>query len=250
MTTDKDRSGQSRAEALRQKRQQSSQVHVNNVHQQVNHPSAQARAATTVRRTSPYAVPAASTSRTASARKLHYARGANGVEVRMPAMPSLHFSWRSASLLLAASLLAIVLLLTNLDTFQVSSVQLTGNKRITASQVSKIVAASKSSIFTLDSQKIIATVQSSFPEFSEIHLGLRFPNTVVLAVKERKPILAWVANGKTQWIAADGVVMSVRGDGGKLLAIRRLPQQTKPPQPPKRRRPLQSNRSSTSIRRF
>jgi hypothetical protein len=150
---------------------------------------------------------------------MHYARGANGVEVRMPALPSIQFNWQTASAFLAFCLLILVILLNSLDTFRISSVQVSGNKRIAAADVTPVVVGVTRSIFTVDRSKTIDAVQDAFPEFSDIRLKVSFPNTVVLSVKERQPILAWTANGQTQWIASDGVVMPTRGDGGTLMTI-------------------------------
>jgi hypothetical protein len=218
--SDSNRSGQSRSDALRQRRQQSSQQRVKEVRQQVTQPAAQTRTATTtVRRTSPYAVPNTSATRSTSVRKLHYAHSANGVEVRMPAMPSIQFNWQAGSLVVAFCLIIGVILLTSLSAFQVSAVQLSGSKRITAAQVTNVVVAKRQSIFMLDSRQIIPAIQASFPEFSSVNLSIHFPSTVALSVKERQPILAWKSNGKTVWIASDGVVMPARGDGGSLQTV-------------------------------
>ena len=220
MTSGSSRPGTTRADQVRQKRQQASQERTNAARQQVSRPAAQANAsATTYRRTSPYATPNLGGTRTAPVRKLHYAQGANGVEIRMPSLPALKFNWQTASLFLAFSLLILVVLLTSLDTFRVSAVKLSGAQRVTVADITPAVLASNRSIFTLDREKTIAAVQSAFPEFSEVHLKVSFPNTVDLSVKERQPILAWSTNDQTQWIAADGVVMPARGDGGTLLTI-------------------------------
>jgi POTRA domain, FtsQ-type len=219
MTSESNRSGTSRADLIRQKRQQSSQQRVSTVRQQVTRPAVQAHVTTTVRRTSPYATPNLTGTRVAPARKMHYARGANGVEVRMPALPSIQFNWQTASAFLAFCLLILVILLNSLATFRISSVQLSGSKRITAADVTPVVVGVTRSIFTVDRSKTIAAVQAAFPEFSDIRLKVSFPNTVVLSVKERQPILAWTSNGQTQWIASDGVVMPARGDGGTLMTI-------------------------------
>jgi hypothetical protein len=175
---------------------------------------------TTYRRTSPYATPNLGGARPAApARKLHYARGANGVEVRMPALPSIQFNWQTASIFIAFALLLLVILMTNLDTFHVSTVDLVGAQRVTSADVNPVVVGVTKSIFTLDRSKTVAAVKAAFPEFSAVQLKVALPNRVILNVTERQPILAWVANDQTQWIAADGAVMPARGDGGTLVTI-------------------------------
>lgn len=214
------RSGLSRADQLRQKRQQSSQQRSTTVRQQAVRSTAVGHTPTTaVRRTSPYAVPTTSSVRSTNARKLHYTHSANGVEIRMPALPSVQFNWQTASLFIAFTLLIVVILMATMNTFQVATVKLEGAQRVTAADVTPVVMASAKSIFTLDRSATVAAITTAFPEFSSVHLSISFPNGVALAVKERQPILAWVANGTTQWIASDGVVMPARGDAGSLLTI-------------------------------
>jgi hypothetical protein len=240
------RSGQSRADQLRQKRQQSSQERVGSTrqhsttrppmgaHQQTSRPAASSRnsksarpaaaahnmPSTTYRRTSPYATPNLGGARPAApARKLLYTRGANGVEIRMPAIPSIEFNWQTASIFIAFALLLVVILLTNMNTFQVSAVDLVGAQRVTTADVTPVVAAASKSIFTLDREKTVNAVKAAFPEFSSVQLKIGLPDRVIITVSERQPILAWVANGQTQWISADGAVMPARGDAGTLVTI-------------------------------
>jgi hypothetical protein len=224
MTSEGKRPEISRADQIRQKRQQDSQQRVSTPRQQ---PSA-ARSSTsafttpntTYRRTSPYATPNLAGARpVSSARKVHYARGANGVEVRLPALPDVHINWQSASLFIAFALLLTVILLANLTAFQVSSVELKGAARVTGANVIPVVASVSHSIFTLDREKVVDAVANAFPEFSKISLKVGFPNRVILTVSERQPVLAWISGGNTQWIAADGMVMPARGDGGSLAAV-------------------------------
>lgn len=246
MSDSTNRSGPSRADLLRQKRQQTDRERANNVRQQVVRPGSGAAhvppqparpqaenrngapaprnatvhvSNTTARRTTPYAMPNVGATRTAPARKLHYARGANGVEVRMPAMPALQFNWQVASIFLAFGLLILVFVLVNSSAFRVSAVQLKGAKRVTAADVQPVVQSLNHSIFTLDRHTAIDTVQTAFPEFSRIDLSVSLPDTVDLSVTERQPILAWVNGNQTQWISADGVVMPARGDGGSLVEV-------------------------------
>ena len=222
MTSEGNRSELSRADQLRQKRQQGSQQRVNNARQQAA-PRSVASAQTpnvTYRRTSPYATPNLAGARPAtSTRKVHYARGANGVEIRLPALPAASINWQSASLFIAFALLLVVILFTNLSGFQVAAVELKGANRVTGADVTPAVVAVSHSIFTLDRETVVNAVAAAFPEFSKISLRVSLPNRVILSVSERQPVLAWISGDTTQWIAADGVVMPARGDGGTLLTI-------------------------------
>lgn len=218
MSPERGNSNLSRAEEIRQKRHQSNEQRVDNVRQQSARVTGQ-NVGTTVRRSSPYSVPVTRSTRTTSTRKVHYAQAGNGVEIRMPSLPSVPFSWQMVSVFLAVAVLILVILFTTLDTFQVKYVEVTGNTRVAAADIQAVVDNNNRSIFTLDRKKTINAILTAFPELTDIRLRVSFPNTIVLKVTERQPILAWNSAESTQWIDAEGVVMPARGDGGSLLSI-------------------------------
>jgi hypothetical protein len=218
MSSQRENSSSSRAEQLRQKRQQSSHERVNQARQQATRVTGQS-VNTTVRRSSPYAVPMSHSTRSTAVRKVHYANAGNGVEVRMPTLPVIQFSWQMASVFFAIAALIFVILLTSLETFQVKNVEVTGISRVSAADIQAVVDSSNKSIFTLDRQKTINALLTAFPELTDIHLKVSFPNTVVMRVTERQPIVSWNGPDEVQWIDTEGVVMPARGDGGALLAI-------------------------------
>jgi cell division protein FtsQ len=218
MSPERSNSNLSRAEQIRSKRQQSSQERVSQARQQATRVTGQS-VNTTVRRSSPYAVTMSHSVRSTSVRKVHYAQTGNGVEVRLPSLPSIQFSWQIASVFFAIAALVLVILLTSLETFQVKNVEVTGISRLSAADLQAVVDNNNKSIFTLDRQKTINALQTAFPELTNIHLRLSLPNTVVLTVTERTPIVSWNGPDETQWIDSEGVIMPARGDGGTLLTI-------------------------------
>ncbi len=218
MSPERSQPGNSRADQLRQKRQQSSQERVNNARQQFK-TAGPAATHTTTRRTSPYATPSTGAYRPAATRKVYYAPAGNGVEIRMPSLPMIKMNWQMGAAAIAIVVLVLVLLLANLEVFQAKVVDVTGVKRITTADIQAVVDNNNRSIFTLDRQKTIDAIEIAFPELTHISLRVVFPNKVVLNVQERQPIMAWVSGEDTQWISADGVIMPVRGDGGTLPTV-------------------------------
>jgi hypothetical protein len=219
MSPERSQPGNSRADQLRQKRQQSSQERVNTARQQFTKTAGPAANPTPLRRTSPYATPSTGAYRPAAARKVYYAPAGNGVEIRMPSLPMIQMNWQMGAAAIAIVVLVLVLLLANLDVFQAKVVDVTGVKRVTAADIQAVVDNNNRSIFTLDRQKTIDAIEVAFPELTHISLRVVFPNKVVLNVQERQPIMAWASGEDTQWISADGVIMPVRGDGGTLPTI-------------------------------
>lgn len=218
MSPERTQPGTSRADQLRQKRQQSSKERVSSARQQFK-AAGPAATHTTARRTSPYATPATGAYRPAATRKVYYAHAGDGVEIRLPSLPMLQMNWQIGAAALAVILLVLVLLLTNLDVFQAKLVEVNGIERVSAADIQAVVDNNNRSIFTLDRQKTINAIEVAFPELTHISLKVAFPNKVVLTVQERQPILAWVSGDSTQWLSADGVIMPVRGDAGALPTI-------------------------------
>lgn len=219
MSPERTQPASSRADQLRQKRQQSSQERVSTARQQSAR-AGQTTTHTTVRRTSPYATPNMQDYRkSAATRKVYYASAGNGVEIRMPSLPMIRMNWQIGAAVFAVVLLALVLLLVNLDLFQVKLVEVRGLQRVTAADVQAVVDNNNGSLFLLDRQKTINAVEIAFPELTDVQLKVVFPNKVIVSAKERQPILAWVSGKTTKWISADGVIMPVRGDAGTLPKI-------------------------------
>lgn len=219
MTSRKEDQKVSRAELLRRQRQQQSQQHFTNVKQQVSHSSAQ-RTVPVTSRSFPYATPVRQTYGTTPKKKVYYAVGANGAEMRMPSLPIIHFQWQMVSGALAVILLVLVLLLTNLSTFEIQNVETVGITRISSADIVTALRGNAGSIFTLDRQKAEKALAVAFPELADVHLRVGFPAKVVVTARERQPILAWTAGDQTLWIDQEGIVMPVRGDAGSLITIK------------------------------
>lgn len=209
----------SRAEELRRKRQQESQMRYTNVKQKVSQSTA-SQSAPITSRSFPYSpqarhAPGSMTPR----RKVVYAPGANGSEVRLPAIPIIHFDWKMISGALAIILLFSVLLMTSLSAFDITNVEVQGITRVPAGDIVTVLRNTASSIFTLNRAEAIKSIAASFPELTDIHLRVSFPSSVVVTAVERQPILAWTSGEQTLWIDKEGVVMPVRGDVGSLVTV-------------------------------
>lgn len=225
----RNRQPQTRAEQLRQKRQQT-------VVQR--RPAAESKPAP---RTAPRSTPAANRSvahvspvvsrsirygtplretvNTQPRRKVYYAVGANGVETRLPSLPIIQFNWQWVSGILTLGCLVLALLLTNLSIFKVNVVNVEGMQRVTPADLQPIIQQNASSVFTLDKPKILNALAIAFPELKDIRFSLSLPDGVTVSAVERQPIMAWKAGDSTFWIDAEGVVMSPRGDAGQLLTV-------------------------------
>lgn len=218
MTSQNEEPKLTRAEQLRRQRQQQSQRRSTNVKQQVSRTPAQ-HAVPVTSRSFPYATPVHQTYNTAPKKKVYYAVGSNGAEMRMPALPIIHFEWRMISGALAVIFLVLALMLTNMSVFEIQTVETAGLTRVTSTDLYTVLHSTAGSIFTLDRQKAEKAITVAFPELTDVHLKIGFPSKILVSANERQPILAWVSGEQTLWIDQEGIVMPVRGDAGTLITI-------------------------------
>jgi hypothetical protein len=217
MINRKDRPSLSRAEAVRQRRNQTQQPQRQPLIPRTKAaPRPVQRAATMPAHTSRYSAPVTQKS---SYRKVYYKVGTNGVETRMPSVPVVHLNWQWLSGGMTMVLFILVIMLTSLPTFKINSISVEGLKRLTSSDIAPIIQASSESIFTFDRNKTIDAIAIAFPELTNIHLKVNFSGGLNLTVDERQPILAWTTGDQTIWVDSEGVVMPPRGDAGVLLNV-------------------------------
>lgn len=219
MSSDRQKSGKTRAQQVRENRQQGAA----RTSSTGRKPSGQ----TTATRRPPVVVGSSyntavrrQPAKTQPRRKVIYRVGANGVETRLPAIPIVKFSWRWISGLLAIVLLVSVLVLGTSDAFKVGNIEAAGLQRVTLSDLQSVVMANTGSIFTLNREKVLDAVSAAFPELKNIDMEVSLPNSIKILAQERQPILAWKTGKDVIWVDAEGVVMPVRGDAGSILTVK------------------------------
>ena len=214
MRAEKTLNSQSRANLVRERRNQQSQQRVNAIRK--NPAQANRTYKSTVRgSTAPLRQVAAPKVR----RQVYYALGTSGAELRLPAVPFIHFGWRLISgmlvILLGLALYAIIYS----PRFQVSGIQIEGIQRLTSGDISAVVDISGKSIVNFNPKQAADALASAFPELAEIDIAVHLPAEIVISVVERQPSIAWIAEGKTYWIDSDGIILPPRGEAGSLLEI-------------------------------
>ena len=162
MRAEKTLNSQSRANLVRERRNQQSQQRVNAIRK--NPAQANRTYKSTVRgSTAPLRQVAAPKVR----RQVYYALGTSGAELRLPAVPFIHFGWRLISgmlvILLGLALYAIIYS----PRFQVSGIQIEGIQRLTSGDISAVVDISGKSIVNFNPKQAADALASAFPELAE-----------------------------------------------------------------------------------
>ena len=207
------------ADAARERRNQKSAPRGKLVDRQVTASTSMARPQIVMRSSSGVLTAAPRTQPKASARRQTYYKVGEHTELRMPALPVIKVGYRLVSGILFAGMTTILILLLASPTFQVKGLGLAGNKRINKADVVAALNLENKSIFTVDPEAIASELSVKFPEFTDVRISFGLPAEINIAVRERKPVLAWETNGKVFWLDGEGVVMPARGEMDALLTI-------------------------------
>lgn len=150
-------------------------------------------------------------------RQYYYALSTPGAEVRLPALPTIHPSWRMLSAAIALFMTFCLFALWNAPTFQIGEIALTGNKRLTRADLEAVMKVNGAPAVTVSPASLEEALTAAFPELSQVSVILGFPANLAVTVAERQPVIAWIQDGETRWVDKDGYAFPARGDAGVEL---------------------------------
>ena len=151
-------------------------------------------------------------------RKVNVPLRTSGAELQLPAFPQLQFGWRFISGAIFFLSLAVVFSFSSLNTFEVSSINLTGSERLGADAILSRVDMAGKAIISIDPEVIKGEIVEYFPSFETVKVTAGLPASVNIQVTERDPIILW-QNDNSLWIDDEGVTFPVRGEAETLLTV-------------------------------
>lgn len=163
--------------------------------------------------------PVAHKARNKGRRQYYYSLGTTGAEVRLPSVPMVNPGWRILSALLVLALFAGIWLGYNNPMFQVSSLEITGIDRLKDSEILNVVDVSNKPVFTVNPQEIKATLETTFPELTDVQVSVVMPATVAISAVERHPAILWKQGESTYWIDPEGYIFEPREGVEGLVVI-------------------------------
>ncbi len=172
------------------------------------------------------------TRRRSSRRLYNVSLGSQGAEMRLPSLPRLGFSWRAISFLLLAGVAAVLYYLWTAPEFQVSAAQISGLKRVTKADVNRALALREAPVFTLDAKRIEQELLKDFSEFSAVEATVELPNTLLITVTERTPVMIWQQNDRSILVDEQGKTFQAR-DNAMLESLPVIKASGDPPRLPK-----------------
>jgi len=142
---------------------------------------------------------------------------AQGAEMRLPTFPRIRVGWRVSSFVVFGFLVFVLYYYWNTPAFRVDLAIVNGLGMINTSEVNKVLSLTGKQIFSLDSTRIQQKLSEEFPEFLSASIKIDIPNTVVISVTERLPVLFWHQGENTVLVDAEGVAFNPRE--GAILGV-------------------------------
>lgn len=133
-----------------------------------------------------------------------------GAEMQLPAIPQVRLSWRLVSFALTILVGAGLYLYWNTPLYTVTGAEISGLMRLTPLEVNTVLGIAGQPIFMVDANTIQQTLETEFPEFSAIETSVSLPASVTISVTERIPVAVWRQDGRSLYIAADGIAFPSR----------------------------------------
>jgi cell division protein FtsQ len=143
-------------------------------------------------------------------RRYDVALGGQGVEMRLPSLPEVRVGWRLLSFGFVALLSFVLYFVWTSPFYQVSEVQVSGLERLTQRDVNAVLDVTGQPVFTVDDGVLSQQLAEAFPEFSAVTVTVDLPNTVLVTVTERVPVLIWRQEGRTELVDAEGIAFPPR----------------------------------------
>ena len=152
-------------------------------------------------------------------RRFQIAVPATRADARPISIPRPRLGIRLLSFLFVLVLGAGIYFAYNLPFFRVTQAQVTGNKLISAQEMSVAMNIVGQPIFLLKPSDLETRLRLNFPEFASAHVSVSLPNVVTVDVVERLPVIRWEQSGGYTWIAEDGVAFRPRGELPELIPV-------------------------------
>jgi hypothetical protein len=141
-----------------------------------------------------------------------------GTEVQLPALPVVRVGPRLLSAMLLLLLAWGLGEFISADRFLVQSLNVDGNRLLTAAQIQSLVDFAGEGIFSIDPD-VIREQLEQHPEIVSAVVRLHLPNAIDVAIDERTPALAWNDAGRTWWLSLDGLAFIPHGVDEDLVRV-------------------------------
>lgn len=157
-------------------------------------------------------------------RRFSIALGLPEFHLRRPttSAPNLRSGWRPVSLGIVIFTGVMIYLTLTLPYFNVPSVTVIGNSRLTREEISDALGVLGQSIFTVQPDDAAMRLQMNYPELLSVDVSVYLPNHVYATVSERQPVILWQQDSAYTWIDPVGVAFRPHGNVEGLIPVNGL----------------------------
>jgi hypothetical protein len=158
-------------------------------------------------------------SRNSNRKEFDFVLSLGRTAVRAPvfSLPNWGSRWVSVGLTLLLGFLLYTMGTAN--TFKVGPAEVTGNKRLSAAEISSMARLIGQPIYKVIPSQMESNLRTAFPDLAGVSVKIGFPNHIRVTVIERTPVLAWYRDGVPTWIDPNGIAFAPRGDLPGLVQI-------------------------------
>ena len=142
-------------------------------------------------------------------------------QVRLPIFPAINLKARMPTFLLLGIVIWQITRLMTLSTFHVDEVTVNGSHFMSPSRIRALANVTGKTIFEVDPLGIARSLES-IPEILSAKVSVKWPNSVVINLMERKPILEWDDAGEIWHICGDGLAYYRQENVLGLVQVRSL----------------------------
>ena len=139
--------------------------------------------------------------------------------------------WRFLSFGITLLLCTGLYMLWSMPELRISTVQVSGNQRITNEDINTMLGLSGKPSFLLAPAQIEKQLLRDYPELQSIQITVGMPNIVDVKVQERQPIILWQQDGGYTWVDENGIAFRPHGDVPGLIIVNALNAPTSPASP-------------------
>jgi len=134
-------------------------------------------------------------------------------------LPRLPIGWRWFSFCLSLALGGALYLAWTSPTFRVRAAVISGNQRLGADEINRVLNLDGQAIFLLEPSELGVRLRLNYPELLAARVNLSLPNRVTVTVVERKPLILWQQDGGYTWIDENGIAFRPRGEAQGLIRV-------------------------------
>jgi POTRA domain, FtsQ-type len=107
----------------------------------------------------------------------------------------------------------------NLPQLRVTEAQVTGNRMLTPAEINTSLDIAGKPAFLLIPAKLEKQLRLSYPELLSAKVDVALPNTVLIQITERQPVIRWQQGDGYTWVSEDGIAFRPHGEDASLISV-------------------------------